>query len=337
MISNIFKKGIFYLYNKITTPFFNTYFNISYTYYNKLGKLPSIDNCEQNNHISSVDKYWNWHTVYAKPFLTTKQSERYIEWRFDKYPLFRELSQLYNDYSNKTILDYGCGPGNDIMGFLLYSNPKRVIGLDISEKALRFAQHRIALHRIDTNMVKLIRISDNGNNEFPLENNSISFFSSQGVIHHTSNPNFILRELFRVLEEGAEGCIMVYNYNSVWLHLYTAYQRMIVNKDFKNLDILEAFSKNTDGEDCPISHCYKPQEFIEMCEKAGFKKVEFIGGYLSEKELEMLDVYYDKAIKDSRLAIEHRDFLNSLSWDENGYPLYNDFYAGIGGIYRLKK
>jgi hypothetical protein len=28
-------------------------------------------------------------------------------------------------------LDYGCGPGNDVVGFLLHTNAKQVIGMDV--------------------------------------------------------------------------------------------------------------------------------------------------------------------------------------------------------------
>ncbi len=44
---------------------------------------------------------------------------------------------------------YGCGPGNDLVGFLLWGHARQVIGIDISRKALELARRRLALHRID--------------------------------------------------------------------------------------------------------------------------------------------------------------------------------------------
>ena len=58
---------------------------------------------------------------------------------------------------------------------------------------------------------------------------------------------------------------MVYNRESVWLHLYTAYERMIRDAAFPGLDIEEAFARNTDGAECPISRCYPAGEFAGMC------------------------------------------------------------------------
>ncbi len=335
-ILNFLRKTILYTLYRINKPFLNIWFYFTYRYYKKRGRIPTI-HYSKNGQKTNVDFYWNWHTVNARPFLTQKKSEAYLEWRFEEYPLFRELSHLYGDHTGQIVLDYGCGPGNDLIGFSIKSGAIKVIGIDISDKALRLAQHRLALHKIDPKSVALYCISDSELPSIPLADNSIDFFSSQGVVHHTSNPNFILMELYRVLKKDGEGCIMVYNHDSIWLHLYTAYQRTIVNGDFKGLDIYDAFTKNTDGESCPIAHCYKSEEFITMCKHAGFCEVNYMGGYLSRTEMEVIQKYYSMALEDKRLASEHLQFLKSLKWDGNGYPIYNGMYAGVGGVYRLKK
>src|SRR5437016_1773300 len=61
-----------------------------------------------------VDRYWTAHTVNSTPFLTPKQSLRYLEGRFAEYPLFREFSGLYGAHVGEVVVDYGCGPGNDL-------------------------------------------------------------------------------------------------------------------------------------------------------------------------------------------------------------------------------
>ncbi len=128
------------------------------------------------------------------------------------------------------------------------------------------------------------------------------------MLHHTSDPEAILRELHRVLRPGGRGVIMVYNRDSLWFHLYTAYEKMIVEDAFPGLDVHEAFRRNTDGPECPISRSYPPAEFAALCEAAGFD-VEFVGGYLSKNELRALEQSWAKAIADARLGTEHRDFL----------------------------
>ena len=101
---------------------------------------------------------------------------------------------------------------------------------------------------------------------------SVDHVNCQGVLHHTSHPEAILAELARVLRPGGTATIMVYNRDSVWLHLYTAYERMIVEGAFAGLDVEEAFARNTDGPDCPISRCYAAEDFLGMCRRRGARR-----------------------------------------------------------------
>lgn len=282
-----------------------------------------------------VDTYWGEHTVNSTPFKTAEESLAYLKWRSDQYPLFQEFMDLYGQHDNEVVLDYGCGPGNDLVGFLVHTKAKKVIGIDISEKALDLARQRLALHQPDPSRIELIQITDSVVT-LPLENETVDYIYCEGVLHHISNPTAILKEFYRILKPNTQACIMVYNANSLWLHLYTAYDKMIVQNAFPNLSLYEAFAKNTDGEACPISRCYLPEEFIAICNGAGFQ-TEFVGGYLSLHELSILEAYRHKALQDERLADEHKEFLRNLVYDERGYPKYKDKHAGIGGVYRLHK
>ena len=289
-----------------------------------------------DSHLTSTDLYWGQHTVNSTPFKSTAASLSYLEWRFEQYPMFRELMQLYGEHEDQIILDYGCGPGNDLVGFLVYSKPKKVIGIDVSLKALDLAAGRLALHNIDPARIELIRTTDS-NTTIPLRGDSVDYIYCGGVLHHTSDPEAILQEFYRVLRPGSQACVMVYNRNSLWLHLYTAYDKMVLKKAFSNLSLAEAFSKNTDGEACPISRCYAPEEFIAICKQAGFRQLEFVGAYLSLRELSLLKDLGRKAIEDNHLGTEHREFLRRITYDKNGYPMYQGRHAGIGGVYRLFK
>ena len=128
---------------------------------------------------------------------------------------------------------------------------------------------------------------------------------------------------------------MVYNRASVWFHLYTAYERMIVEDMFPGADVHEAFRRNTDGPECPISRCYDADDFLAMCRRAGLDG-EFVGGYLSDHELAALKRSWTRAIADDRLDADHRDFLRGLRFDPEGHPMHGDYHAGIGGTYRLR-
>ena len=284
---------------------------------------------------SDVDRYWTSHLVRSEPFATPADSERYLEWRFEEYPLFREFTGLYGDHADEVVLDYGCGPGNDVVGFALYSGARRVIGVDVSPTALELAARRVALHGIEPGRIELVLTSD-AERELALQDASVDYVSCQGVLHHTTDPESILRELHRVLRPGGTGSVMVYHRDSVWWHLWTAYDRMIVDGTLAGLDIAEAFRRNTDGPECPISVAYRGEEFVALCRGTGFE-AEFVGGYLSRHELERLDASWAAAIADDRLAAEHRTFLRELTYDVGGRPMHHRVHAGIGGAYRLRK
>jgi SAM-dependent methyltransferase len=284
---------------------------------------------------TKVDKYWSEHTVNSKPFATAEESERYLKWRFEVYPKFKEFMNLYGKHDDEVILDYGCGPGNDLVGFAIYTEARQVAGIDVSPRALALAGHRLGLHGVNPERVRLLQSSDSFS-KVPLEDASVDYVHCAGVLHHTSDPQALLADFHRVMRPGSKACVMVYNGDSVWLHLFTAYERMIIQGMFAGLSLDEAFGRNTDGADCPIARCYRAEEFSAICEAAGFD-CEYVGGYLSDTELKCYRKYADKALRDAHLADEHKRFIAALTFDEEELPLFNGKHAGIGGVYNLRR
>ncbi|GIK98113.1 MAG: hypothetical protein BroJett029_23220 [Alphaproteobacteria bacterium] len=152
-------------------------------------------------------------------------------------------------------------------------------------------------------------------------------------MHHTPDPVLLLRELRRVLRPSGTMNVMVYNYDSLWLHLYVAYQKCLVEGRFEGMDIRAAFAKTTDGEDCPISKVYRPAEFLALAREAGLDG-EFTGAAVSMYEASLLPKRYD-AVRDMRLREESRQFLLDLEINRFGFPVYRNHYAGVDGCYRL--
>lgn len=284
---------------------------------------------------TAVERYWGQHTVNPVPFKSALSSLRDLAARSGEYPLFETLMELQADHSHDVVLDFGCGPGNDVVGFLSRGGAKRVVGMDVSRRALELARSRLALHGFDASRVELVQVSDD-NSQIPLASGSIDYLYCEGVLHHTSHPEAILAELARVLRVGGHGHLMVYNRNSLWFHLYTAYHRQVVEGAFAGLSADAAFQLNTDGEDCPIARAYQPEEFVGLCRQAGFQ-ASFVGGYFGQIELELLRTSLAIAVADPQLAQEHTRFLENLTIDGDGYPRYQGHYAGVGGVYRVGK
>ena len=127
---------------------------------------------------------------------------------------------------------------------------------------------------------------------------------------------------------------MVYNRDSVWFHLYTAYIRMIAEGAFAGLTVEEAFARNTDGPRCPIARCYRAERFAALACEAGFTAT-YRGGYLSRDELGWLAQHRESALDSPALSEEHKQFLRELEDDADGLPMYRGYHAGIGGVYEL--
>ena len=296
--------------------------------------VPPITLTEANS-STSIDEFWSFNTVYNPGVRTALQSKMNINWRFRTHPLFRELTGLYGEHVGEVVLDYGCGPGNDVAGFTVHSKAKKIIGMDISAKSLHLAAHRTALHNPHRERVEFIQISDSCPS-IPMLDNSVDFISSQGVLMHTSDPAAILKEFYRLLKPGGRACIMVYSQPSIWYNLFTAYEQMIVNNAFPGKNIDEAFTGNTDGRDCPMSRCFPTEQFSEMCRAAGFT-CTFVGGYLTQAEIFSLRRFGRAALNDSRLDERHKQFLKSLTFDKRGLPLCKGLYAGVSGVYQMSK
>lgn len=299
---------------------------------------------EERNAISS---YWSGYTVHEDWFISAEESYEYCLERFNMYPQFREFSEMDRDHSDDCILDYGCGPGNDMVWFMLNCKAKQVIGMDVSEKALRNTQFRLALHNVKSSNAKLIQIGET-ESRIPLEENSIDFVNCQGVLMHTSNPVKIVEEFYRVLKKekvDQKSCanIMIYNKDSIWYHLYAAYYLRFVDNRFladlgkdrvNGMTVDDVFGCSTDGLDCPRAVCWTEKEFISILQQAGFGKIEYQGDYPNSLEPAIAQKYIDQAMGDSRLEENHKNFLRKVSFNEEGYPLYNGKLCCVGGVYR---
>src|SRR6185437_7824589 len=244
---------------------------------------------------AAVASYWTDHNVTAHHrFATAADSLNYFHWRNDQYFGYIDLMPVAGQ-DGKVVVDFGCGPGHDLVGFGAYSKPSRLIGIDVSPSSLAEARDRLALHGIRCELIAL----DPSATTLPLADGSVDYLHSSGVLHHTPEPAGWLREFRRVLRRDAGARIMVYNYDSLWLHLYVAYQKQLVEGTLVGLDLRAAFAKTTDGPDCPISRVYRPTEFVALAKEAGFD-AEFLGAGISMHEASLLPNRF-AAIQDYRL------------------------------------
>jgi SAM-dependent methyltransferase len=275
--------------------------------------------------------YWSVYAVAEKEFTSREESLDHFYWRSDQYLNYLDLMPV-SGLDGKVVLDYGCGPGNDIIGFIEKSKPLRLIAADVSARSLEMAKKRVAIHNGEVEFVKL----DENNTILPIASESVDYIHSSGVLHHVHRLEPTLNELFRVLKPGGQLRIMVYNYDSIWFHLNTAYLERLKLPNFGAGRLLsDIFRTTTDGKECPISRAYKPVEFLEKIRGIGFHG-DYLGAAISMHELKILDRRFD-AILDTRYEKEHRDFLLELTFDNKNVPLHKDHVAGIDACFLFTK
>src|SRR3546814_610675 len=119
---------------------------------NSSDKKYSIADDSGNNKSSilsnlSSEEYWSQHNVtnHVK-FVDDSESLKYFDWRNDQYIGYIDLLPV-KGHDGEVILDFGCGPGNDLVGFLTYSRPARLVGVDVSAPSLEQARERVELHQ----------------------------------------------------------------------------------------------------------------------------------------------------------------------------------------------
>jgi ubiquinone/menaquinone biosynthesis C-methylase UbiE len=275
-------------------------------------------------------EFWSAYNVTEhRRFRDREESLRYFGWRSEQYFDYLEHMPVTGQ-DGKVLLDYGCGPGHDLVGFVEYSKPARLIGMDVSAVSLREAEERLALHRAQPEMM---RISES-TARLPLPDASVDYVHCSGVLHHVPDPVGVLKEFRRVLRPDGQGRIMVYNYESVWLHLHAAHILRFTAPNGRQQTVREAFRRSTDTEDCPISEAWTPAQVSDMAAQAGFA-CRHLGNAVSVHELVILPKRFD-AIVSPDLEEEHRRFLLGLTFDRRGLPYWGDKAAGIDACYLLE-
>ncbi len=274
-------------------------------------------------------EYWSRVNVTGHRVLAdAEESFRYLDWRNLQYLGLEELMPTAG-HDGLVVLDYGCGPGHDLVGFLRDSRPARLIAMDVSPASLAEARHRLGLHGAEAEWMA-IREADP---ILPLADGSVDLIHCSGVLHHVPDPVGVLREFRRILAPGGVIQVMVYNRDSVFLHLHVAYLESIVAGRFPGLTVEEAFRRSTDGPNCPISVCYTPSAFIALAAAAGLE-ARFVGAAVCAMEMAILPRRFD-ALQDARLAVEHRRFLYGLRFDDQGCPIHNGARAGLDACFRI--
>ena len=116
---------------------------------------------------------------------------------------------LLPDMENKTVLDYGCGSGDNTV--LLAQRGGKVIGVDISPELIEVAEKRMAANALTADL----RVGSA--HDLPLEDNSVDVVFGMAILHHL-DLELSAKEVHRVLKPGGRAIFLepVRNSKVVW-------------------------------------------------------------------------------------------------------------------------
>jgi ubiquinone/menaquinone biosynthesis C-methylase UbiE len=277
------------------------------------------------------EDYWTHHNVTLhKRFRTAEESLEYFAWRNAQYIDYIDLLPVAG-HDGQVIVDYGCGPGNDLVGFYAYSKPTDVYGIDVSRASLDESRARLNLHGFPG---KLINISSEEVG-IPLADASVDYIHCSGVFMLLSDPEQTLAEFHRILKPGGYARMMVYDFDSIWAHLYVPHVLMSTDARYKDLSHDEAFKRSTDGFDCPINTKWQISGVLEITQRHGFN-TKHLGNAISLFEMSLLPTRFTAMI-DPEFPSQCRDFLTRIVFDRRGIPYVGDKVAGIDACFELTK
>jgi SAM-dependent methyltransferase len=239
---------------------------------------------EQTNvDIAYVKAFWERNPVAAAAIERELGSADY----FRAFDSLREaddcepyaISEAIHGYSTSKglkVLDVGCGNG-----YVLYQYARHgaeVTGVDLTQTAIELSRERFALGKLSGQFREV-----DGNN-LPFPDDHFDIVCSMGVLHHISNPQPMVGEIFRVLKPGGRLIVMLYHRQS-WKNLVLLRLRRLVDPSYRGKTQQEALNMN-DGEGCPLALVYSRKEAAALFSR--FSQIEFRLTQLSWRQLFML-------------------------------------------------
>lgn len=161
---------------------------------------------------AEVRNYWNSRIhdleMTDKPPGSKAFFQDLDDYRFDKLAYLPNVVD-FSAYRGQRLVEVGCGIGTDLVRFA--RGGARVVGVDLSETALRLARRNFEVNELAQGRFIL-----GDGSQLPLPDRSIDVLYAHGVLQYSADPRGIVTEAQRVLKPGGTAIFMVYNRVS-WL------------------------------------------------------------------------------------------------------------------------
>jgi len=217
--------------------------------------------------IENVQNYWNRRPCNIKHSTEQEYNLKFFE-EVEKRRYFVEPHILnfanFTEWSQKKVLEIGCGIGTDAKKFS--ENGANYTGIDLSENSLEIAKKRFELYGLKGNFY-------HGNSEslssiIPIQN--FDFIYSFGVIHHTPSPDKVFSEIKKYMDTTSILKIMLYKkvcWKTIEFYIKNAYK---FNWNFSKTSQYFAEAQL----DCPVAFFYTKKECKNLLKDFDIVKIE---------------------------------------------------------------
>ena len=212
-----------------------------------------------------VYDFWNNASCGEELFLksyTKKDYEFEFDERYRLEPCILDLAD-FESPQGKIILEIGVGLGADHQRFI--EAGAIMYGIDLTDRAIMNTKRRLKIFNHESNL----EIGDAENLQF--EKNFFDIVYSWGVIHHSSNTQKAVDEIYRVLKPEGIGKIMIYHkWSIVGLMLWVKYGLFKLNPFIGLNRIYSEFLES------PGTKAYSMKEAKDMFNKFSYIHVKTV-------------------------------------------------------------
>jgi SAM-dependent methyltransferase len=216
------------------------------------------------SNIDLVKNYWNnrpCNIRHSKLELgTLEYFEEVQNKKFFVEPHIISFSN-FPSWKDKEVLEIGCGLGTAAINFAKCG--ARYTGVELSEESLKLAKKRFEVYDCDGDFYSCN--AEELSSVLPQKKYDLVY--SFGVIHHSPNPEKILKEIKSYMHKESILKIMIYAKNS-----------------WKNIMIKNGFDQPEAQSGCPIANTYSKEEAIELLQ--GFEILELKQTHIFPYEIE---------------------------------------------------
>jgi 2-polyprenyl-3-methyl-5-hydroxy-6-metoxy-1,4-benzoquinol methylase len=217
--------------------------------------------------IQQVQSFWNKRPCNLRHSTKPVGSKEYFdEIEARKYFVEPHLVTFadFPSMRGKKVLEIGCGLGAVTIGFAR-AGAAKVTAVDLSEKSLEIAKMHAEACGVSEKIEFYQANAEKLSEYIPTEKYDLIF--SFGVIHHSPNPEAIVKQMKNFLKPGGKLKIMVY-YSHSWkvLWILLKYGKL---QFWKLRELIARHSEAQTG--CPITYAYSKKSGRELLESCGLK------------------------------------------------------------------